>query len=125
MDSDRDMLIRIEQKLQDSISNYKQMVLDIKEVFGKIESDSKSIVQIETNLKTFVNDQSDVESDLSNLEKKISNISKEIEEENKKRIAFESDIKGSQRAYKVIVSIIASLAALVSILSFLYNIAAK
>ena len=126
MDSDREMLVRVEQRLQDSISNYKQLVIDLKEVFGKIEIDSKSIVSIETNQKTMMENQKDVNFALSELNKKtdlkLSELNKKIDDEENERIAFQNDVKGGRRAYTWIFVVISGIATILSIISLLWQL---
>lgn len=119
--SEREVLIKIEQKLHDSISNYKQMVLDLKEIFRKIEIDSKSIVQIETNLKTV----QDKLKDFKEIDEKIDNLISRISTEETERVSFENNIKGGQRVWKIVVTLITSLAAIFSIVSIILSLYLK
>ena len=122
MDSDRDMLIRIEQKLSDSISNYKQMVLDLKEIFGKIETNSKSIVSIDTTLKTMKETEARVDTTFKEYEEKYTKLQEKVDLEENVRIAFENDIKGGQRVWKWVLLLISCMATILSIVSMLWNL---
>ena len=120
--SDRELLIRIEQKLQNSVSNYKQHVLDLKEIFGKIETNSKSLVSIETNQKTMMENQKQVDEKFKDNELKFSELRKTIDKEENERIAFENEIKGGQKAYRLVLLIISAIATLMGIVSVIWNL---
>lgn len=47
---DRDTLIRVEQQLQDSIKNQSLILNDLKEMFSKIEIESKATVAVKSDL---------------------------------------------------------------------------
>ena len=123
--SDRELLIKIEQKLHDSISNYKQMAIDLKEIFGKIETNSKSIVQIETNLETALNKLKTHDNDFKEVDKEIVKLTGRISTEETERSSFENNIKGGQRVWKIVVTLITSIAALFSIVSIIIALGLK
>jgi len=49
---ERETLIRVEQQLQDSIKNQSLILNDLKEIFSKIEIESKAIVSVKSDLNT-------------------------------------------------------------------------
>jgi len=49
---ERETLIRVEQQLQDSIRNQSLILNDLKEIFNKIETESKSIAIVKSELNT-------------------------------------------------------------------------
>jgi len=49
---ERETLIRVEQQLQDSIKNQSLILNDLKEIFNKIEIESKAIVSVKSDLNT-------------------------------------------------------------------------
>lgn len=46
----RESLIRLETQLQDSIKNQNQILADLKDIFNKIEAESKSIMTVKSDL---------------------------------------------------------------------------
>jgi len=49
---ERETLIRVEQQLQDSIKNQSLILNDLKEIFSKIEVDSKATTAVKSDLNT-------------------------------------------------------------------------
>jgi len=49
---EREMLIRVEQQLQDSIKNQSLILSDLKELFSKIEIESKAISLVKSDLSS-------------------------------------------------------------------------
>ena len=49
---ERETLIRVEQQLQDSIKNQSLILNDLKEIFSKIEIDSKATTAVKSDLNT-------------------------------------------------------------------------
>jgi len=130
---DRDMIIRVEQQairveqqVKDSVANQQSIMQDLKEIFHRIESNSKNVVQIKGDLKAYFDSNSvkglEYERRINDLEKKCeevkTTIAKEreerlasINEEKGKRESFETTIISSFRASKIFVTIISGLAA--------------
>ena len=80
---ERDTLIRVEQQLQDSIKNQSLILDDLKEIFGKIEEESKRIAAVKSELYTHLETSSvrreDTERRFKALEQQCEKINEDIE----------------------------------------------
>ncbi len=75
-DRDRDMLIRVEQQLANASQNQAAISVDLKDIFGRLERDSKMVTMISGDLKGHL------ESSIlrwANLEKRLNDIEKKLE----------------------------------------------
>ena len=73
--TERETLIKVEQQLQDSIKNQSQILSDLKEIFSRIESESKVVASIGSELRTH-RETSALR--WSELDKKITSLEKSI-----------------------------------------------
>lgn len=127
--NERETLIRVEQQLKDSIANQAQIMSDLKEIFARIEGDSKIVTQIKGDLRTHLETNSLKEQEMSRRIDEVikdtnsnsQKISKEREErkealnqEKNKRETFEEKIKTSFGVFKVSIGALAGLATIIS-----------
>jgi len=79
--TERETLIKVEQQLQDSIKNQSQILGDLKEIFNRIESESKVVAAIGAELRTHRETSSlrwsELDKKITSLEKSIAELSKE------------------------------------------------
>jgi predicted nucleic acid-binding Zn-ribbon protein len=93
--TERETLVRVEQQLKDSVQNQSQIMVDLKEIFSRIESDSKMMVAVTGDVKSHL-DNSKYRWD--ELEKKLTHINEKIKQceektgDNTKDIASIKDI---------------------------------
>ena len=52
--NERETLVRVEQQLKDSVNNQSKIMSDLKEIFGRIETDSKLVVTLNGDLKYYL-----------------------------------------------------------------------
>ena len=127
--NERETLIRVEQQLKDSIANQSKIMTDLKEIFSRIESDSKVVAQIKGDLKTHLETNrlknQDINRRIEEVVRETNENSKRILREreerkesiNKEKIereTFEERVKTSIGVFKVSISIIASIATIIS-----------
>ena len=75
-DRDRDMLIRVEQQLANATQNQATIIEDLREIFNRLERDSKTVTTISGDLKGHL------ESSVirwSNLEKRLNELDRRLE----------------------------------------------
>jgi hypothetical protein len=51
---DREMLIRVEQQMKDATQNQLQIMTDLKDLFRRIENDSKTVSQLKGDFQVFL-----------------------------------------------------------------------
>lgn len=118
---DKETLIRVEQQLQDSIKNQSLILSDLKELFNKIDTESKSISSVKSDLSSFI-DMSTVRREEVNRRLKFlddrqkeayvfsrSELEKtkaDLEQEKKKRVEDINDGKIFQKQITVSITII-------------------
>ena len=138
--NERETLIKVEQRLQDSVDNIRQMALDLKEIFGRLEKESKIMTTTKGELKTFIETASirlsEIEKKLYKLDTKLDEIedtinnekaecikliidekqarTKAFSEEIKERELFETNLKSSGKTILLIFSVLASIATIIS-----------
>ena len=142
-DRDREMLIRVEQQLVNATQNQSQILEDLREIFKRLEQDSKVVTTVSGDLKAHLESSnirwSNMEKLLTELERKIlaldrkvdknsDDITSEREERNqaitnerearskedKERETFETEFKASFKTISWIVGALSSIAIIVS-----------
>lgn len=124
--SDRDILIRVEQQMQDTSRNQTQIMSDLKEIFNRIESDSKVVSQLKgddkafyetTNLKMteFERRQAEVQVQAKDLAAELKSEKEQRAKVEKDFNAFQSESRGSITAIKWIFSIVAAVATIINV----------
>lgn len=133
---DREFLIRVEQQLKDSVANQSQMFSDLKEIFGRIETDSKCITQIKGDLQTLIQTEKlknkeferrldECQNETESISSKLDSNSDKINQEREDRISaintestirsnFESSTNASIKTLKWVFGILGSIATVLS-----------
>ena len=85
--NERETLVRVEQQLKDSVQNQSQIMDDLKNIFGRIESDSKLLVSVSGEVKSHLENSrfrwDDLDKKLRDLHDKIKECEEKIEENTK------------------------------------------
>lgn len=127
-DRDRDMLIRVEQKLENANQNQNQLLDDLRDVFKRLEHDSKMVTVLSGDLKGHLESSkvrwtnlekkiSEIDQRLHNIETKIEENAENLSKEVKERESFEREIKASIKTIGWIFGILASIATVLSTVS--------
>lgn len=129
---DRDTLIRVEQQLKDSVQSMGQVMRDLKEIFQRIEQESKTVTTIKGDLKGHLESSEirwkNLDGKLSAIDKRLDDVvakstknENAINKEKDERLEFEGGVKGfkesilsSARTTKWIVGIMAAMATVIS-----------
>lgn len=116
--SERETLIRVEQQLKDSTANQAQIMNDLKEIFSRIEIDSKLVAQIKSDSKS-LNDLMDVKHQefdrrIAELHKETDENSASISKEKEERRGFQESVKASLSTFKYLFGFLSALAAAIS-----------
>jgi hypothetical protein len=86
--NERETLVKVEQQLKDSIKNQEQIIDDLREIFGKIDANSKATLQIETDLRVHLETskvtRAEAEEKVNQLEKKNDNVEVKLDKITKK-----------------------------------------
>ena len=116
---DREMLIRVEQQMIDAAKNQATIMSDLKEIFNRIESESKISAQLKGDLKAYIDISTLRIADMDHRMADVSQILKELQVEFKKkkdeRNTFQSEINGSLKTFKWIFSILGAIAVFLNI----------
>lgn len=145
-DRDRDMLIRVEQQLQNAHQNQMQILEDLRTIFNRLEQESKIVTVISGDLKGHLESSSvrwaNMEKQLNEIDRRLMLTEDKLEQhadvignereerigvvtaerearakENKERETFEREIKASIRTISWVISALASIATVVSVVS--------
>lgn len=136
--SDRDLLVSLNQKVQTSLKNQEQLGFDLKDIFQRIETDSKLIVQIRGELNTHLETSAmkfnelkrlneelrkasntrfkDIEASISTDGEIVENLEKELSIERLERERFENNLKGSMKATKWFFGILSFFLTLITVI---------
>ena len=118
MDDREESLIRVEEQLKESAKNQASMIADLREIFDRLEKESKISMVISGDLKAHIEasrfrwdtfDRRLNEGDVTFRE-----TAKSIAKEKEDRTAFEQDITSSLRTIKWVFGTLAGLAATLS-----------
>ena len=119
--NERETLVKVEQQLQDSMRNQGQITNDQKEIFNRIESESKIVASINADVKILKENSNlrlvEIEKRLTclenncvaydkNLTEEIANRKEAMNDEAKARESFELTIKASYRTTVIILGVI-------------------
>lgn len=147
-DRDRDMLIRVEQQLANASQNHKTILDDLREIFSRLERDSKMVTSISGDLKAHLESSvirwSNLEKRLSEMERRLEGIEHKIdinaecitiereerteaitaerEERNRdheEQTKFEQGVKASFNTVVWIIGALASFASIISVLGII------
>ena len=98
--NERETLIKVETQLKDSVKNQSLIMSDLKEIFQRIESDSKKVTSLDGkiggHMETSKIRWENIEKDMSDLKNSINDVSKNMEI-NKGNVA---DLKTDQSSFK-------------------------
>jgi septal ring factor EnvC (AmiA/AmiB activator) len=143
-DRDRDMLIRVEQQLANASQNQKTILEDLRDIFNRLERDSKMVTTISGDLKAHLESSvirwSNLEKSLSELERRLEGIENKIDsnadsitvereertdaitseregrsKDNEERKNFEQSVKASVNTVSWILGALAGLATIISV----------
>jgi len=118
--SDRETLIKLEQKLENSNDNTKQIKEAHGIIFEKIDKQSKDLFDLKTKIHTIsetaILRKEQMDFKIKNYENDIEDIKKE----NEKRKKFENEIKGSLRTLKWVVSVGMFIVGALQLAAFIY-----
>jgi hypothetical protein len=118
MDDREESLIRVEEQLKESAKNQASMIADLREIFDRLEKESKISMVISGDLKAHIEasrfrwdtfDRRLNEGDVTFRE-----TAKSIAKEKEERTAFEQDVASSLRTIKWVFGTLAGLAATLS-----------
>lgn len=124
-ENDRDTLIRVEQQLKDSVQNQDQILENQREIFQKLERESKQLTILNGEVKGHL-DASKIrweglDKKLESFDKRIettegtqSKIKENLDKESKERIKFDQSIEGGVKVAKWISAILGTLATIIS-----------
>lgn len=116
--SERDMVIRVEQKIKDSFQNQKTLLDNQREIFQKLERDSKQLSVLSGDMKSHIESTKvrweNAKQQIEDMEKNIEENEKAIENENKERSNFETSVSTSFKTSKTILYILVSAATIIS-----------
>jgi len=137
---DREMLIRVEQQMKDATQNQLQIMVDLKDIFRRIENDSKAVSQMKGDFQTFSETSSlkmlEIERRITDSSLILKELQTEIKKEKEERVkdcdtvtklfnTFQSEMNGSLKTIKWIFTTIAALAAIVSVINMTLSLASK
>jgi transposase len=143
-DRDREMLIRVEQQLTNASQNQKTIIEDLKEIFNRLERDSKLVTSISGDLKAHLESSvirwSGLERRLSEMERRLEGIENKIDvnaesitmereerteaitieregrsKDNEQRKNFEQSVRASVNTISWIIGALAGLATIISV----------
>lgn len=143
-DRDKEMIIRVEQQLANASQNQRTIIEDLKEIFNRLERDSKLVTSISGDLKAHLESSvirwsglerrlSEIERRLEGIENKIDvnakSITKEREErteaitiereerskDSEQRKNFEQGVRASVNTVSWIIGALAGMATIISI----------
>lgn len=124
-ENDRDTLIRVEQQLKDSVQNQSQILENQREIFQKLERESKQLTILNGEVKGHLDASKirweELEKKLQVFEKRVADNERavqkgkdDLEEEVKERIKFDQGIEGGARMAKWIAVIFGTIATVIS-----------
>lgn len=145
-DRDRDMLIRVEQQLANASQNQKTISEDLRDIFNRLERDSKMVTTISGDLKAHLESSiirwTNLEKALSELERRLGGIEDKIDmnadnitiereertdaitsereersKDNKQRENFEQGVKASVNTISWIIGALAGIATIISVVA--------
>lgn len=114
-EADRDMVIRLEQQLKDSIQNQSLIMKDLKEIFQRIEKESKATTTLAGDIKGHIENQ---KFRWDELNKKLDSYADRIDDcetDIKEHENFEQTIVASFKTARFFISILAGVATLISV----------
>jgi len=132
--NERETLVRLEQQLKDSLKNTGQIMSDLKEIFQRIEKESKvtttTKAEIATHCETSSLRFSEINKSLDELDDEVKKVMdlvqrekedriKQANEENKAREIFEEEVRSSVRTMKWIMGLFVSL---VTVATFVFQL---
>lgn len=124
-ENDRETIIRVEQQLKDSVQNQSQILENQREIFQKLEKESKQLTIVTGDLKGHVESSTirwdELEKKLSAFDRRITDTEKatkdnaqDLSDEKEERAKFDHGVAASARTAKVIATILGALAAIIS-----------
>jgi two-component sensor histidine kinase len=121
---DREMLIRVEQQMQDASKYQVSIMSDLKEIFHRIENDSKIVSQLrgetDTYMKTFDLRLADIERRFVEKFIILKELQDDLSKEKQERSTLQNELNGTLKTIKWMFSIIAVVATIVNVaISFL------
>lgn len=124
MDNGEASLIRVEEQLKESAKNQASIMADLKEIFGRLEKESKITTILSGDLKAQIEASKfrweTVSKRLDEGDKLFKDISKSLSDEKEDRGNFEQEIKGSIKTLKWVIGTLATLATVLSsVIAFL------
>lgn len=130
---ERDTLIKVEQQLKDSVQNQDQILSDLKDIFQRIENESKTITTMQGELRGHVDNSkikwSNLEQRLTSYEKNNENIKEKNDNlENcfkklkNEQTSLETSVKTSVRVTKWLLSIIAGFGSLIGTIALMLQL---
>jgi hypothetical protein len=138
--NERDMIIQIEQQLKNSVNNQTQIMSNLKEIFGRIEGDSKKLVSLYSEFRGYIDNSryrwDETKKEIENIYRKIEenekNINRKIEEneksiyiEKESRSLFEQNIKSTISTILWVFGALATLATIISGITLVLNFLEK
>ena len=114
--NEKETLIRVEQDLKNSIQNHNLIMSELKEIFHRIEKESKLVTTLGSDFKYLKEKVESSEQTLEELIKKI-DIEREerikaVEDEKRNRENFETDIKTGRRLTRWLIIVLGTLGTL-------------
>lgn len=113
------MLIRVEQQMIDAAKNQATIMSDLKEIFNRIESESKISAQLKGDLKAYIDISTlriaDMDHRMADVSQTLKELQVEFKKEKDERNTFQSEINGSLKTFKWIFSILGAIAVFLNI----------
>jgi len=118
MDINEASLIRVEEQLKESARNQTSIILDLKEIFNRLERESKSSVILSGDLKSHLESSKyrwdSLAERLERVDDSLKDLAFRVNVEKEERAKFEQDIKASVRTIKWVFGTLASIASVLS-----------
>jgi len=114
--TEKEQLIQVTQKLDDSVNNQKLMLSEIKSIFDKLEDNSKSISKLEGELRIHIETSkimnSEIDKDIKNLKSDGKERNQSINIEIKEREKMEERFKAKDKVLKIVLSLLTTFGTL-------------
>ena len=120
MDDKEASLIRVEEQLKESAKNQVSIMADLKEIFGRLERESKISTIISGDIKGHL-EASQIKWDGANKrfedgDEQFKELSKELSAEKEARTSFEQEVKTSLKTIKWVFGTLATVATIISVI---------
>ena len=134
--NERETLVRIEQQLKDSVENQANIRRDLKEIFQRIETESKMVTALNGEVKGHSENSkirwesleqrlSSVDKTVTSLDKKTEDNEKSINQVKEDHSVFEGEVTASVKATRWVIGIVASLGSILGAVAVFIELLSK